>query len=86
MNFDIKSGSVQRYSPCYIVFDLLYLNGEVMTNKPLRERLEKLQTIIDDQEGLIAASSHTFAKYKLVQACPSHHPRKLCLAVCRVPL
>ena len=26
--------------PCFYVFDLLYLNGEVLTGKPMKERLQ----------------------------------------------
>ncbi|KAF6025218.1 LIG4 [Bugula neritina] len=61
MNFDIKSANLTGYTPCYVVFDLLYLNDEVLTNKPLRERLEMLKDIVDNQEGLIFTSAYTHA-------------------------
>ncbi|XP_067928082.1 DNA ligase 4-like isoform X2 [Watersipora subatra] len=61
MNFDIKSASLSRYIPCYAVFDILYLNGDVLTNVPLKDRLKKLPEIIEDEEGVIFASGHTTA-------------------------
>ena len=64
MNFDIKSANVSRYTPCYGVFDILYLNDEVLTNRPLKERLKKLADIIEDEEGVVFASTHTTASTK----------------------
>ena len=64
MNFDIKSASLTRYTPCYAVFDVLYLNDEVLTNRPLRQRLNKLTEIIDPEDGLIFTSTTTNASSK----------------------
>lgn len=64
MNFDIKSASLTRYTPCYVVFDMLYLNNEVLTNLPLRQRLSKLSEVIEPEDGLIFASTSTNASTK----------------------
>lgn len=66
MNFDIKSANLTRYTPCYAVFDILYLNDEVLTNKPLRERQSKLGEVIDEEEGLVFTSATTSASTKYV--------------------
>ena len=64
MNFDIKATTQSRYTPCYGVFDILYLNDEVLTNKPLKERLKKLSEIIEDEEGVVFSSTATTASTK----------------------
>ena len=64
MNFDIKSANLTRYTPCYAVFDVLYLNDEVLTNKPLRQRLSKLADVIEPEDGLIFPSATTSASTK----------------------
>lgn len=66
MNFDIKSTSNTRYTPCYAVFDILYLNGEVLTNRPLKDRLKILKDIIEDAEGVVFTSPVATASTKLV--------------------
>ena len=34
------------YQQCLYVYDIVYLNGEILTNLPLRQRLEKLKEAI----------------------------------------
>nr|CAD7410420.1 unnamed protein product [Timema cristinae] len=55
INFDVKSlklGDVHQ--PCFCVFDVLYLNGQVLTNKPLRDRMRALQGMFTPEEGILA--------------------------------
>ncbi len=44
--FDVKSlRDGDDLNPCLVVFDCLMLNGEVLSQKPLRERIQILKTI-----------------------------------------
>jgi DNA ligase-4 len=52
-NFDIKSKELYDYQPCYCVFDVLMLNGQVWSNKPLSERLDAVEEIFNPVEGRI---------------------------------
>lgn len=57
MNFDVKNlkaDSVHR--PCYCVFDILYLNGKTITNKPLSERVRILDNLFEPIKGVIEKS------------------------------
>ncbi|XP_046387082.1 DNA ligase 4 [Ischnura elegans] len=49
----------QRYQPCFCAFDVLYYNGQVLTGKPLNERIPILKSIFRCQEGVIAYSPVT---------------------------
>lgn len=54
MNIDVKSLRVGNiHQPCYCVFDIVYCNGKVLTNKPLSERLTTLKTVFTTCEGII---------------------------------
>lgn len=64
MNTDIKRQQQEGYQPCYNIFDIVVLNDKVLTNKPLRERLQLLDTIIDPEEGRVQISQHTEARTK----------------------
>jgi len=57
-NFDIKSRDVTAagYHPMMCVFDLLLLNGEVLTNQPLRQRRRKLADVFRPVEGRLVFS------------------------------
>ncbi|RXG69916.1 DNA ligase 4 [Armadillidium vulgare] len=44
---------------CFCAFDILYLNGKVLTNLPLTQRLEELQKVISPQEGRVLITSHS---------------------------
>lgn len=58
MSYDVKNlkhDSVHR--PCFCVFDIVLFNDEVLTNKPLQERLKILNSIITkDIDGVIMKS------------------------------
>lgn len=47
------------YQVCLCVFDIIYLNGEVLTNQPLSERLSKLKDVITPHEGRVIISPRT---------------------------
>lgn len=64
MNTDIKHQREEGYQPCYYSFDLIMLNGRVLTNQPLKERLELLKTVFKEEEGRLFLSKHTEANTK----------------------
>ncbi|KAG7167779.1 DNA ligase 4-like [Homarus americanus] len=49
---------------CFCVFDIVYLNGEVLSNLPLRDRIEKIKTVIKPLEGRVMLSTRTYVKSK----------------------
>ncbi|KAK2706859.1 DNA ligase 4-like [Artemia franciscana] len=53
-NYDVKSLKANSsLVPSFYVFDILFLNGEVLTSKPLKERLKLLETVFVPIEGSI---------------------------------
>ncbi|CAF1064672.1 unnamed protein product [Adineta ricciae] len=59
-SFDVKSiqANDSQLQPCFIVFDILMYNDEVLTNKPLNERLQYLhKKILEPIEGRIIFST-----------------------------
>ena len=46
------------------VFDVLMLNGEILSNKPLKERKEILSTVLEPVEGTIILSDWKEGKTK----------------------
>lgn len=55
MDIDVKKlNSSHVHRPCFCAFDILYLNGEVLTNKPLINRLEILEKTITPRKGVIS--------------------------------
>lgn len=58
---------------CFVAFDLLYLNGEVLTNRPLQERREKLDKAFTQQRGFMPVA---FFVYSTV-CCLSPHNQSL---------
>ncbi|KAL0278848.1 UNVERIFIED_CONTAM: hypothetical protein PYX00_000538 [Menopon gallinae] len=54
MNTDVKNlKENSQYKPCFVVFDILYLNGSVITNQPLNYRLDLLAELITPEEGVV---------------------------------
>ena len=40
------------YQQCLYIYDILYLNGKVLTNLPMNQRVEKIRQIVpEDHEG-----------------------------------
>lgn len=42
-----------NFRPCFVVFDVLYLNGVCQVKKPFAERLNLLRDLINDKEGVV---------------------------------
>lgn len=52
MHFDVKNLSESSiHQPCFIAFDILLLNGKILTNDPLLFRLENLKKMITPKRG-----------------------------------
>ncbi len=63
-NVDIKSANLTAYQPMLCVFDILMLNGEVLSNKPLRQRKEVLKTVFEPVDGTLVLSEWKDGKTK----------------------
>ncbi len=64
---DIKSRYTGSIYPCYCVFDILLYNDVVLTNKPLKERLEYLNKALREKEDrIVLATRQTFTKNQQV--------------------
>lgn len=65
MNTDVKNlKDTSLYRPCFCVFDILLCNGQVLTNKPLNYRLEKLKEVVTPLEGVIEFVSRKMTSVK----------------------
>ena len=54
--------------PCFVAFDLLYLNGERLTDRKQSERFEKLKKLIRPVSGrLLVAEEKSCSKNEQVQ-------------------
>lgn len=42
--------------PCFVAFDILFINGQVVTNKPLQERVKLLEECLKEKPGRIQIS------------------------------
>ncbi|XP_059090430.1 DNA ligase 4-like [Tigriopus californicus] len=58
------------YQQCLYAYDVLFLNGEVLTNKPLRERIEILKSVVQERKGRIhfAQRCQGSSKAEVIQA------------------
>ncbi|XP_066582786.1 DNA ligase 4-like isoform X2 [Prorops nasuta] len=53
-NFDVKKlSSNSRHQPCFVAYDLILYNDEVLINDPYEHRLNLLQTIFSEKEGVL---------------------------------
>lgn len=56
-NIDVKKLKQGHHNqPCFVVFDILYLNDKVLTNVILEERFKILEDIIRPEEGVLVLS------------------------------
>lgn len=56
-NFDIKKVTPNSVlKPCLIVFDMVFLNGAVLTSKPLQERLNLLKSSVTPIDNVLMLS------------------------------
>jgi len=49
---------------CLCIFDILYLNGQVLTNLPLNLRLEKIKSVIRQKEGRVIITERSIVNNK----------------------
>lgn len=49
----------QQCRPCYVIYDLIYLNGESLTKIPYAERIRKLKTLFREQKGALVCCERT---------------------------
>lgn len=57
MHFDVKNLTVNSiHQPCLVVFDIILLNDEVLTDKPLSDRLKILNSTITSKTGVLILS------------------------------
>ncbi|XP_018322080.1 DNA ligase 4 [Agrilus planipennis] len=57
MNFDVKNLTESTtHQPCFCVFDILLINDQVLTNKPLKQRTKILYENLKPIEGVIMLS------------------------------
>ena len=71
-NIDIKSehlgdGEGGGVHPCFVVFDVLMVNGENFANVPLQERIQKSETLFDTQKGRLEIVERRLGKTKYAQ-------------------
>lgn len=58
MHFDVKNLSEDsKHQPCFIAFDILLLNDEVLTKRPISERVQLLSSLIVSVRGIIMVST-----------------------------
>ncbi len=50
------------YQQCLYVYDIVYLNGQVLTNLPLKERLEKLSKCVLERRGRVQLGERKIGK------------------------
>ncbi|XP_025209212.1 DNA ligase 4 isoform X1 [Melanaphis sacchari] len=69
MNIDVKKLRIgNTHQPCFCVFDIVYYNDVVITNRPLEERLNILNTIFDPLEGIfVHTTRHKARKIDLMK-------------------
>lgn len=58
MSFDVKKlNENYSYQPCFCVYDIILVNDKILTNNPLKERLQVLRKVFDGfKEGTIYLS------------------------------
>jgi len=49
---------------CLCIFDILYLNGQVLTNLPLNQRLDKIKSVIRPKEGRVIITERSIVNSK----------------------
>ncbi len=70
-NIERNGGMMDRVPITYMVFDILYLNDNWVTDKPLAERMELLKALVKPNEHVQLVESFS-DKEGLLQACLSN--------------
>ncbi|XP_055844447.1 DNA ligase 4 [Episyrphus balteatus] len=59
-NFDVKHLQVGgNLRPCFVAYDLIYLNGKSYTEKSYAERVDKMKTCFREQAGVLQLGKRT---------------------------
>lgn len=57
MSYDVKKLKTDCvHRPCFCIFDILLYNDKVLTNEPLKKRLQILDDLIIDIDGVFMKS------------------------------
>ncbi|XP_057368130.1 DNA ligase 4-like isoform X1 [Daphnia carinata] len=65
-NIDVKSiSSTGELVPCFVAFDILLLNDEVLSNLPYQERLKLLESAVKTKESVVQFPSRKLATTKM---------------------
>ncbi|XP_012285410.1 DNA ligase 4 [Orussus abietinus] len=57
MAFDVKKLSpTSHHQPCFVAFDIVMYNDQLLVNLPLKERLKLLDTAFSEEEGVLVKS------------------------------
>lgn len=60
MSFDVKKlTSNSALQPCFVAYDLIMYNDELLLNLPYNKRWEKLQNSFQDEEGIMIKAKST---------------------------
>ncbi|KAJ8665207.1 hypothetical protein QAD02_006869 [Eretmocerus hayati] len=60
MSFDVKKlTESSKYQPCFVAYDILLYNDEVLMNRPILERLDYLKRAFVEKEGVLVLSKTT---------------------------
>jgi len=57
----LRESEDNKVQQCLVLYDICLLNGKLLTNLPLRERIEVLKSIVDVKEGRVALSKRLVA-------------------------
>lgn len=60
MNFDVKNlKDTSAHQPCFVAFDVILYNDELLLEKPYHERLLILENAFTEKEGILQRSKTT---------------------------
>jgi DNA ligase-4 len=54
----LKHGAASKTHPCYVLFDVLYLNGSSLVSQPLEQRDKILQSSLNQKESFLEILPH----------------------------
>ena len=64
-NYDVKKLTENSaFQPCFIAYDIIFYNDELLTDKPYSERFKILQGLFTEKEGIIVRCKTTLISTK----------------------
>lgn len=64
-NIDVKSDHLSDgVHPCFVVFDVLMVNGEHLANVPLQERIQRSEALFETHKGRLQIVERKLGKTK----------------------